>query len=434
MNSTNCFLLCISALLLSCSLNNDGAAVDETGQLTTCYRGQRIPAVISEGELVVMGDILVGDSDQWCAFEEPIPGKKLQASRIQSNSYQSRWPGGVVPFDFGKGESINKFTDAQKTQIRAMMAEIESLVPGVSFRDAVSGDANVLVFRPKSGGEGQCSLGRFVNEPTQDCKLGVDAVDKYPNSYTGPHEISHGLGVTHQHVRNDRDDYVVINWHNIQGCPDSATTVDDCGSSFCSVNGDDCGCSQSEMDKGTCWKYIEFTQDGPQADIGPYSFKSIMHYGRTGGSKSSQATIGFAEGYGPAEFGIDPFGSADGFSETDILTLRAMYPTIEFSKFVFVTRGVSAPICSLKGREDDAATKFRTNPTASHEFDGNRATVSGPFGFETVPVFCEAASDFWSGTYSYPNATQSHYGSGAEKYSGQGNVRIANAGLIPVLF
>src|SRR5438105_2381017 len=60
------------------------------------------------------------------------------------------------------------------------------------------------------------------------------------------HEIGHAVGLWHEQARQDRDDFVDVNWPNV---PDD---------------------SKPDFD--------QHTDDGD--DIGPYDYGSIMHYGR----------------------------------------------------------------------------------------------------------------------------------------------------------
>ena len=62
------------------------------------------------------------------------------------------------------------------------------------------------------------------------------------------HEIGHGVGLWHEQSRSDRDDYVEIMWDNIQTEPVNMKP-----------------------------NFNQHVTDGD--NLGPYDYRSIMHYG-----------------------------------------------------------------------------------------------------------------------------------------------------------
>lgn len=76
------------------------------------------------------------------------------------------------------------------------------------------------------------------------------------DSGTIAHEVMHSLGFFHEHSRTDRNDYVVVNYNNIQD--------------------------------GKANQFNIFTDDGFEGfNRGQYDYNSIMHYGSTAFAKSS---------------------------------------------------------------------------------------------------------------------------------------------------
>lgn len=100
------------------------------------------------------------------------------------------------------------------------------------------------------------------------------------------HEIGHAWGLWHEQSREDRDDFVTINWANIQ---------DDRAFNF-----------NQQISNGT--------------DIGPYDYGSIMHYGRMAFSKNGLPTIE------PKQSGVT-IGQRSGLSQGDINTVHHIYKT-----------------------------------------------------------------------------------------------------------
>lgn len=70
------------------------------------------------------------------------------------------------------------------------------------------------------------------------------------------HEMMHALGFRHEHVRHDRDDYIIIFWGNIKRGRES-----------------------------------NFQKRSNDMSVGPYDYDSIMHYDRKAFSNNGMITI-----------------------------------------------------------------------------------------------------------------------------------------------
>jgi hypothetical protein len=105
------------------------------------------------------------------------------------------------------------------------------------------------------------------------------------------HELGHALGLTHEHQRNDRDDFVRIIEENVH-----------------------------DPFLGLAYR-LNFKKQSTDGYT-PYDFESIMHYGRRSASKNGGDTIVPHPGY---ESMIDVMGGASHLSDLDRSAIAAMY-------------------------------------------------------------------------------------------------------------
>ncbi|KAI3364448.1 hypothetical protein L3Q82_011236 [Scortum barcoo] len=98
------------------------------------------------------------------------------------------------------------------------------------------------------------------------------------------HELLHALGFYHEHTRSDRDQYIRINWENI--------------------------------DKSVLYNFDK--QDTNNLNT-PYDYSSVMHYGRTAFGKNGLETII------PIPDSSVPIGQRKGMSNIDIVRINRLY-------------------------------------------------------------------------------------------------------------
>lgn len=157
------------------------------------------------------------------------------------------WPGGVVPY------AINAaVTQVNRDRLRAAMDELES-VCNVTFVPRTN-QANYI--NVQNGGGNNSFVGMVGGSQT------VNLVS-WGTHYIIVHELMHALGVWHEQQRADRDQYVVINFANMQSGYEGNFTIrqgavshgtfdfesvmmyDDCSFSICCAAGSTCGCPVS---------------------------------------------------------------------------------------------------------------------------------------------------------------------------------------------
>ncbi len=255
---------------------------------------------VVDGRAVLEGGIVLGDADDLAAevararrdpggldvTETPGVGVIRQPLVAQAGR-DKLWEGATMPYQIA--ESSQQGRD-----------RIEEAM------DHISANTNI-VFLPVTDDAADRVVFRFSDEPgVSNADLGrqggVQEVRLDPSFGTGGivHEILHALGVFHEQTRNDRDEFVSINWDDIR--------------------------------PGKSGNFRKAVARGG-ADIGTYDFASVMHYGSTTFGKDDPANPGSRlETITPRDPAIstNSFGSggdsAPFLSAGDIAGLRALYP------------------------------------------------------------------------------------------------------------
>jgi len=184
-----------------------------------------------------------------------------------------RWPNNVVPYVY-----TATFSKEEKEVINAAIADY-SAKTCIKFIPRTN-EADYIEFI-KNGG---CySYWGRANVGKQPVSLDRGCVYKY----IVIHELMHAIGFLHEQSRFDRDDYVKINWDNIQ----------------------ERGKSQFRK-KPTSEAQL----------IGPYDLKSVMHY----------EEYDFSVQWGvkkvmEAKDGTSPLSNHDGFTDLDVQKINTLY-------------------------------------------------------------------------------------------------------------
>lgn len=198
----------------------------------------------------------------------PDPPKASGAADCLGTQCESKvpvrlWEGGVVSYRIASGFSTG--------MLKRIRAAIRHWVERTPLTFIARNQPDTVVIQPSDPEKGGCAanVGRFQNGAgiylEEGCDLGAII-----------HEIGHATGLWHEQSRCDRDSYVTVLTANI------------------------------EVDKEH--NFAKHCDDG--ADLGPYDYGSIMHYGAYAFAKGNAPTIVAANGA--------QLGQRDGLSPNDV--------------------------------------------------------------------------------------------------------------------
>ncbi|MCK6692718.1 MAG: M12 family metallopeptidase [Thermoanaerobaculia bacterium] len=227
-------------------------------KLPMSTKAQRINVEVIDNLVIYEGDVILGPL---VSFEGE------EAVAIDGASY--RWPNATIPYVISSGHP-------KKTDIEWAINHVASntnlcLVPRTTQADYIQfiSGSGCASYVGKQGGRQDIVIG--------SCSKGSIA-----------HEILHAAGLWHEQSREDRDNYITINWSNIQD--------------------------------GKSHNFDKHISDG--TDIGTYDYGSIMHYGKTAFSKNGNNTIDIKIPPGTATTTI---GQRNGMSSKDKAAINKLY-------------------------------------------------------------------------------------------------------------
>ncbi|HUQ07812.1 MAG TPA: M12 family metallopeptidase [Kofleriaceae bacterium] len=181
---------------------------------------------------------------------------------------RARWPGGVIPYRYDAG-----ITNSHRYNIDTAIAHWEANTP---FRFVARTTETDFVTFIVGDGNGACNsdVGRSGGEQF----LQVETCD--PPRVA--HEIGHLVGFFHEHQRADRDQFVTVNFDNID--PDHI---------------------------GNFYNFYQRVDGGDGTDAGNYDYGSLMHYDAMAFSVNGKPTLV------PTHAGV-AIGQRIGLSRADI--------------------------------------------------------------------------------------------------------------------
>ena len=146
-----------------------------------------------EEYIVIEGDIL-------------IPKHIYDEKGIEAIYSTNFWPNGIVPFEWDQNVSTQNRTNA----INAMQ-EWEN-VANVDFRPR-NNEPNFILIRDSANDADPGNSSEWVGMMGGPQRVNI--LD-WQIRFIIVHELGHVLGLWHEQSRKDRDDYIQINWNNIQ--------------------------------------------------------------------------------------------------------------------------------------------------------------------------------------------------------------------------
>ncbi len=225
-----------------------------------------------DGEAIFEGDIVLGSVGEMEAIRQQVEERESDtdvafAAVIAGNQF--RWPNGVIAFRIDPNlPNQQRVTDA----IRHWETNTN-----LRFRQRTN-ELNFVTFRPGGG----CSANVGMRGGEQFVNLGAGC-----STGNTIHELGHTAGLWHEQSREDRDNFVTINFANVQ--------------------------------QGMAFNFDQHITDGD--DIGRYDYASIMHYPRNAFAVDpSRDTIT------PKPDVNVPIGQRTALSAGDIAAINAIYP------------------------------------------------------------------------------------------------------------
>ena len=236
----------------------------------TTFGIKKVKYAAIEDQAMFEGDIVLGSVAEMESIrkqvENPTPGA-LSAVVISGNQF--RWPDGIVIFRIDPSlPNQQRVTDA----IQHWAANTN-----IRFKQRTT-EPNFVSFVPGGG----CSSQVGMRGGEQFVTLGAACT-----TGNAIHEIGHAIALWHEQSREDRDNFVTINFANVQA--------------------------------GLQHNFDQQITDGD--DIGPYDYGSIMHYPR-----NAFAINPNVDTITPKPNANVPIGQRTGLSAGDVAAINSIYP------------------------------------------------------------------------------------------------------------
>jgi hypothetical protein len=401
-----------------------GTGAPDEGPIEIVYRGQRRLAERRGDLLLIEGDIEVTARDLGRGTRQVVDGvERIEAPLARETGFNAKWPGAV-------NYSMASVAAADRPVVQAGIALWTAAVPALSFNQlaACSGDCLNFVTLANTNSS---PIGRQGG--TQNVNL-----QNGPPAAVVAHEVAHALGVWHEQSRSDRGTFVTINWAQVVGCVNGATSFANCGKAVCeagpgtpmqnAITNGCCTMAQYMAVPTQCFPAFNFDigSASPQALMFGYDYDSVMHYPAFGFAKGAQPTITPLMAL-PAGVVL---GQTTHLSDGDLNSMRVLYPTLALSGSLFRSTG-TGNLATLAGRGQDIDVRYNCTVNGVMTFSSTVNTANLPSG--SVALSCTVMSPLWTLNYVYPNTTNSTWpANGIETFSRSGTLTVMDPGLIAV--
>jgi hypothetical protein len=296
----------------------------------------KMPAEKMGNQFIVQGDIVLSNNQildispnatkrqakgKYAVARQALSGKD-NGQWLLSGDYIHLWEYGVIPYSINKNVS-DELRDVINDAIKTINEECRG---AIRLRPKVSKDEDYVAFifdKDLAPGVGNSCIGRAGGR--QFIRLSKEVIES-----TVIHEILHAAGAYHEHARTDRNNYINVEWTNVQ------------------------------------WgKKHNFLRFGPfflGRNYTSYDYASIMHYGKR--------TFGVKKKSGQRKQTIFPVGDYKGriggnkLSKRDIEGLVKMYSRDKW----MVSLGGTSIWVPLNN------SKVPLHKMATGDFDGNGTT------------------------------------------------------------
>jgi hypothetical protein len=290
---------------------------------------------IHDGLAIWQGDIVIGTPDQIATSPAELPMMEngpLLGVVIDDNS--RRWPGGVIPYTI---------TDATTSIVMDAIEIIEDQTPGVTLIPQTT-ETNYVTFRDAGG----CSSKIGMEGGQQFINLKVNDGVSFCSAGNAAHEILHALGMYHEHTRCDRDNFVTIDYDEIESGKE--------GNFYKAGSGSENGACSGAF------------------DIDAYDPGSMMHYGQFAFAIGSNPTI-------IPKAGVDgsAMGQRSAVGPTDAETIDQLYGTNNDAPTV-----VLGPLQA--SYPEGSPVPFDASASTDADDDDDILTFAWIFGDGTCPV------------------------------------------------
>ncbi|KAJ4356952.1 hypothetical protein N0V95_002895 [Ascochyta clinopodiicola] len=230
---------------------------------------RRLSYFVHGGMAITHGDVIYSSEDD---LIRKVNAQKRSLSYF-ADEQDSLWPSARIEYKWqsedAKGQGRQEAWDEATKRWTNML-------PFIKFSENPTGEeqSEDIVTLVPTENTGACfsPIGKAQNSRSNQIMLDSDCGGA--GTYT--HELGHTLGLYHEHMRPDRDQYVTINCNNVMQSDD--------GPNNCGENCSGYGCN-----------FQKFSED--RADwSGPYDSLSLMHYSPTEFSSGNGPAIVAKEG------------------------------------------------------------------------------------------------------------------------------------------